>query len=293
MKKWLERRKQGELARVNPTDTIELCKTIRHQQNNKMYDFYLQALTQTGDSHDRRVKIHAQDEEKMNTYCLFCNNEHESLRHIYTCKTVHDMYLRKLQTISQVIDPLDEFKGKLCWFRIDDNRTLSERWASKFKAYEREDKVDKMDEKLKAIESHDRFAGMLGIMPKGLHTVLTKLLLRTQPTTTLNEEKALQQARQQAASCIKHVRKELMQLALAIWLKWRAKQRTYKRVRGSEIQASVPKTTTPTVKKKKKLLIGATPAHSKGRRRPTGRDKSPKLHKVKKKSTPRFHHQTW
>ena len=163
MKKWLERRKQGELARVNPTDTIELCKTIRHQQNNKMYDFYLQALTQTGDSHDRRVKIHAQDEEKMNTYCLFCNNEHESVRHIYTCKTVHDMYLRKLQTISQVIDPLDEFKGKLCWFRIDDNRTLSERWASKFKASEREDKVDKLDEKLKAIESHDRFAGMLGI----------------------------------------------------------------------------------------------------------------------------------
>ena len=38
--------------------------------------------------------------------------------------------------------------------------------------------------------------------------------------------------------------------------------------------------TPPTSKKTKKLLIGATPAHSKGRRRPTGRDKSAKLHKA-------------
>jgi hypothetical protein len=54
LNEWMAKKKHGELVRVNPQDTLALCQIMRRQRRNGLLEFYLQALTQTADTHDRR-----------------------------------------------------------------------------------------------------------------------------------------------------------------------------------------------------------------------------------------------
>ena len=286
---WLETKHHGELARVNPTDTLELCKTMRQYKSNKMYDFYLQALTQTADTHDRREHIHASDLHTMNSECLFCEASTESLRHIFTCQKVHKLFEKHIGEVIQGTDPSGKLKGQLTWFSTGSApQALSRIWNEAFESYAKEDKESGIMDSLNTIEKHDRFAGILGIMPRGLHEVLTKLIIRTNTHET-NRELALQRARQDAAAVINRTRRRLMRLSMDIWTAWKAKQRRLRQTSALCKPAEAPKTKPPATQTKRRVNSKKTSkSEPRVRKRHRHRDKDPRNWGVKKKFTKRF-----
>ena len=54
------------------------------------------------------------------------------------------------------------------------NSSLSKEWRKKFSSYKEDDEKQGVMQTIERVEKHDKFAGLLGIMPIGLHDVMTK-----------------------------------------------------------------------------------------------------------------------
>ena len=288
MDEWKSMKIHGELARINPTDIQELCKVMRQHKNNKLFDFYLQALTQTADTMDRRETV--QCKVASNEDCLFCDSHPESLRHMFTCKEVRKQYFSKIQEVVQIIDPNNSLQGQLCWFSDTDmNSSLSKEWRKKFSSYKEDDEKQGVMETIERVEKHDKFAGLLGIMPIGLHDIMTKLILRTDKQEP-NHEAMLQKARQSAATIIDKARRRLMQLSMNIWRAWKVKQKKFLENNSRCKKADPPVVKTPIRTTSGKTNPPKKIAEPTPKKRRTGRDKCPRIHGIKKKVTPKFYH---
>ena len=302
LNEWMKRRKHGELVRVNPTDTVELCQIMRRQQDNGLLEFYLQALTQTADTHDRRRRcVNGKETDKnalttqryalYNSVCLFCNFEQESLRHIYSCTAMQRTFREQIALIIQQADPHHLLQDKLQWFIAEDEKTramdLWPVWKQAFPTTSEQEEIV-VREALANIQQHDRFAGLLGIQPQGLRELYSQYHLHTDNEPAAN---AVHLAHKKATQTIRELRLSCMKLAYTIWKTWRERQRTVLRrnklrhpKQHPQQEQKTQQQQHPAVCKKPSPKLSSLRYTTRTpKKRFEGRDKNPRLHRVKKK----------
>jgi hypothetical protein len=237
---------------------------------------YIQTLTQTADTQARRNSISVKD-PTLNERCLFCDECEESLRHIFTCrKSLEEV----AQQMNKVKDSLAEIKGlELDWFCPHaQQQDLWKDWEALFPLFKKEDEQE-MKRILNRIQKHDRFAGIIGIMPKGIEQLLTTYLHRS---TNVSPEAGLQTARKRAQDIVRRVRTQLMEVSMAIWRRWKYKQRTWRRMKITA-QAKAKTTSSLGVDSTRPSRGKRKKTEKLPRKRPTGRDRDPRIHGVKNK----------
>jgi ribonuclease HI len=177
LKDWMHKKNQGELVRANPRDALELCRIVRLQGNNELMKFYLEALTQTADTHERRETTRSTQQQPAkeqkyltNVKCLFCKESDESLRHLLTseCPVFSSTLRQHHEDMNEFLDPYDLLNNTIQWFK-DDQRDTEKTWKETFQ----QQKDEVIEEKLLTyISKHDRLAGMLGILPPRIDDIL-------------------------------------------------------------------------------------------------------------------------
>ena len=120
-------------------------------------------------SRARRTK---QEGNICNEKCLFCDDAPESLEHMLACPAIVSRYSSEFKRIRQLIDPCDLLEGRLQWIQPQEKITqpLANLWKARLPYRRTEEK--ELQAMLSKIESHDKTAGMLGILPPRLHDVL-------------------------------------------------------------------------------------------------------------------------
>lgn len=324
--------RSGRFAKANPIDTIELCQIMRNRNDAQLLDFYLQALTDTADTHERRCRIKSEKNEAggkwlCNEKCLFCDDAPESLEHMLACPAIVSRYSSEFKRIRQLIDPCDLLEGRLQWIQPQEKITqpLANLWKARLPYRRTEEK--ELQAMLSKIESHDKTAGMLGILPPRLHDVLLAYhrdSLKHAPT-----DSQLKSLRKATSKQIDAIRSKIMDLAFSIWKEWRSRKRQLLITRRSELkfqrrrtalqntirkrEKRRPRALTTTVQTKKRPMKDkAEPTSPKRkymreyrprtrkstdpsqkrtrttpRKRPTGRDHNPALRRRKSRSTTR------
>jgi hypothetical protein len=130
--------------------------------------------------------------------------------------------------IKDRLDPLQKLEGELQWFlpRQGSPNLLQmwDRWICQHEHPESE----VLPDQLKKIQQHDTFAGILGIMPPGIHDVLLAYQQKYSPTPM--SEAQVKTTRKDIATLVEDTRSSLVELAFDIWSKWQTKKREYLRL---------------------------------------------------------------
>jgi ribonuclease HI len=229
--------KSGQLVKSNPADALHLFRVLRRKQNPAFLDFTLQCFTQTADTFTRRSTVKTQDQPQVvarltNQWCLLCEEKghkvEESTRHIFTCPSMLLTRQPEYKRIKDRLDPLQKLEGELQWFlpRQGSPNLLQmwDRWICQHEHPESE----ALPDQLKKIQQHDTFAGILGIMPPGIHDVLLAYQQKYSPTPM--SEAQVKTTRKDIATLVEDTRSSLVELAFDIWSKWQTKKREYLRL---------------------------------------------------------------
>ena len=135
---------------------------------------------------------------------------------------------REIRTLEELSDPKKKIAGELQWFYKLQMPKLLEVWERIVPQEEDPDEKHELKEVLRKIMQHDPYAGMLGVMPKGVQKLYEKYFFHFDDTSYANAEEKTKKVRKLAAEQIVKIRKQCIRTSCAIWRVWKKMQDEYR-----------------------------------------------------------------
>jgi len=178
---------------------------------------------------------------------LFCGKHDENIKHIFSCTETLKIVKPGVDRLRAMADPYNKLDGQLQWFLPRGKASLAKAWSEAVPEEHQKPtgEASEWNKTLQAVEKHDAFAGMLGVMPPKILLIYEKYFTKFGVDESENKERQTKLARKNAAERVKMIRLQCIDISTKIWKNWTQRQRKFQNERKSERKAATNRTLSP------------------------------------------------